>query len=102
MSSRKSCLWNDDPKTGVTTMQATKTDELEKKLTVEQSLQIRKEAGLRIDPETAEVMCTYAYTGDPYGVYNLAEEHRQVGKVYFSRSPGSDIWVLIGDLPPEV
>ena len=29
----------------------------------------RKEAGLKIDPETAEVEWTYAQTLDPYGVY---------------------------------
>ncbi len=75
-------------------MEVTKTDELENKLTVEQWLQLRKEAGLRIDPETAEVKWTYAYTLDPYGVYDLAEEDRQVGREYFARSPGSDIWVL--------
>ena len=32
-------------------------------------LAIRKEAGLKIDPETAEVECVYALTLDPYGVY---------------------------------
>ncbi len=37
-------------------------------MTVEQWLAIRKEAGLRIDPETAEVMWSYEYVADPYGV----------------------------------
>ena len=40
----------------------------EDQLTVEQWLQIRKETGLRIDPETAEVLWNYEYTLDPYGV----------------------------------
>jgi hypothetical protein len=67
---------------------------------VEQRLAIRKEAGLKIDPETAEVEWIYAQTLDPYGVYpELPEECRQVGREYFARSPGSDIWVLFGDLP---
>jgi hypothetical protein len=41
---------------------------MENKLTVEQWLAIRKEAGLHIDPETAEVMWTYAQTLDPCGI----------------------------------
>ena len=35
---------------------------------LDQWLAIRKEAGLKIDPATAEVMWTYGYTLDPYGV----------------------------------
>ena len=38
-------------------------------MTVGQWLEIRKEAALQIDPETAEVMWTYANVADPYGVY---------------------------------
>jgi hypothetical protein len=37
-------------------------------LTVEQWLEICKEAGSKIDPETAEVMWKYTETSDPYGV----------------------------------
>ena len=60
----------------------------------------RKEAGLKIDPETAEVEWTYAQTLDPYGVYpELPEEYWQVGREYFARSPGSDVSVWFGDLP---
>jgi hypothetical protein len=69
-------------------------------ITVERWLEIRKEAGLKIDPETAEVEWWYAQTLDPYGVHpELPEEYRQVGREYFARSPGSDIWVEFGDLP---
>jgi len=58
---------------------------------------IRKEAGLKINPETAEVHCCYALTLDPYGVYpELPEEYRQVERTYFARSPGSDVWVEFG------
>jgi hypothetical protein len=32
-------------------------------------LAIRKEAGLKIDPETAEVLWMLRPTSDPYGVY---------------------------------
>src|ERR1700730_7694778 len=60
----------------------------------------RKEAGLLIDPESAEVDWVYAQTLDPYGVYpDLPEELQQIGREYFARSPGSDLWVCFGDLP---
>jgi hypothetical protein len=60
----------------------------------------RKEAGLKINPETAEVDWIYAQTCDPYGDDpDLPEEYRQIGRAYFARSPGSDIWVEFGDLP---
>ena len=72
----------------------------EAEMTVEQWLAVRKEAGLKIDPETAEVFWTYGLTLDPYRVYpNLPEEYRQVGRTYFARSPESDIWVEFDDLP---
>jgi hypothetical protein len=45
--------------------------DVEAEMTVEQWLAIRKEAALRIDPETAEVEWIYADIGDPYGVHNL-------------------------------
>jgi hypothetical protein len=60
----------------------------------------RREAGRKIDPETAEVRCVHGQTLDPYGLYlELPEECHQVGRNYFARSPGSDIWVEFGDLP---
>ena len=66
---------------------------------MEQWLVVRKEAGLKINPKTAEVD---AQTLDPYGVYpDLPEECQQVGREYFARSPGSDIWVHFHDLPEE-
>jgi hypothetical protein len=66
-------------------------------------LAIRKETGLKIDPETAEVEWIYAQTLDPYGVYpDLPEDCQQVGREYFARSPGSDIWVCFHDLPKTV
>ena len=55
---------------------------------MEQWLAIRKEAGLKINPKTAEVEWRYAQTLDPYGVYpDLPEECQQVGREYFARSP---------------
>jgi hypothetical protein len=69
-------------------------------MTTEHWLAIRKEAGKQIDPETAEVEWTYAQTLDPYGVDpELPEECQQVGREYFARSPGGDVWVWFGDLP---
>ena len=68
-------------------------------MTVEQWLATRKKAGLHIDPEAAEVEWTYAQTLDPYSVDpDLPEEYRQVGREYFARSPGCDVWVWFGDL----
>ena len=61
---------------------------------------LRKAVGLNIDPETAEVEWTYAQTLDPYGDDpNLPEEYQQVGREYFARCPGSEVWVCFGDLP---
>ena len=66
-------------------------------------LSIRKEAGRHIDPATAEVFWTYAQTLDPYGINpDLPEECQQIGREYFARSPGSEIWVWFGDLPGAV
>ncbi len=63
-------------------------------------LESRKEAGLKIDPETAEVGWCYAWMSDPYGVYpHLPEENDNIGRAYFARSPGSNVWVDFGDLP---
>jgi hypothetical protein len=65
---------------------------------------LRKQEGLRINPETAEVYSSYQQTLDPYGVldeWELPEEFDQVGREYFARAPGSDIWVAFGDLPRE-
>lgn len=67
---------------------------------LEEFRSIRKEAGQHIDPATAEVDCEYGLPADPYGINpNLSGEYQQVGRVYFARSPGSDIWVCFRDLP---
>ena len=71
-------------------------------LTIEQWLQVRKEEGRKIDPDTAEVTWIYAQTLDPYGVYpDLPEECQCIGRLNFARSPDSDIWVSFYDLPDE-
>jgi hypothetical protein len=64
-------------------------------INAEQWLRVRKEAGLKINPETAEVDWIYAHTLDPYGVHpDLPEEYQQVGREYFARSPGSAMGTL--------
>jgi hypothetical protein len=69
-------------------------------MTIEEFLAIRKEAGLKIDPETAEVDWCYAQVLDPYGIYpNPPDEAWCVGRAYFARSPDSDVWVEFRDLP---
>jgi hypothetical protein len=68
------------------------------KLTVGQWLVIRKEEGLKIDPETAEVDWDYGWMEDPYCLHPDIELD-QVERQYFARSPGSDVWVWFGDLP---
>ena len=60
----------------------------------------RRAAGLLIDPSTAEIDWTYAQTLDPYGDrLPLLPQAEQVGREYFARAPGSDIWVCVRHLP---
>ena len=66
-------------------------------------LAVRTEAAKHIAPETAEVYWTYGQTMDPYGIDpDLPEELRCIERIYFARSPGSDIWVCFDDLPEAV
>jgi hypothetical protein len=63
----------------------------------------RKREALLIDQATAEVDWCFGLTLDPYGVIpDLPEELQQVGREYFARRPGSEIWVNFCDLPDEV
>ena len=76
---------------------------MDNELMIEQWLAIRKEAGLLIDPQTAEVTWFYAPDADPYAVRpDLPEELKQVGRQYFAHSPGSEVWVWFYDLPDAV
>jgi hypothetical protein len=66
-------------------------------------LAIRKEAALKIDPETAEVDWWSVQTSDPYDIKpEPPPEQCQVGRGYFARSPGSDVWVSFGDLSEAI
>ena len=63
----------------------------------------REREALLIDPATAEVNWSFEQTLDPYGEKpDLPEKLKQVGREYFARRPGSDIWVHFDDLPDEV
>ena len=60
----------------------------------------RRQAGLKIDPITAEVDWWYIQIADPYSIDpELPEELQSIGRGYFARSPKSDIWVSFYDLP---
>jgi hypothetical protein len=75
------------------------TDEM----TTEQWLAIRKEAAAKIDPENAEVFWEYGSIRDPYYVHEHGDDWEDnIGRNYFVRSPGSDVWVWDGDLPEDV
>ena len=59
-----------------------------------------KAEGLKIDPATAEVTFSWADTQDPYGIDPAApDEDYCVGRVYFARNLGGEIWVSFRDLP---
>ncbi len=69
---------------------------------IEQWLATRSEEAHRIDPEIAEVDWEWGQILDPYCVTpNLRPEHCCVGRNYFARNPGSDIWVSFHDLSKE-
>jgi hypothetical protein len=62
----------------------------------------RRAAGLKIDPDTAEVDWEHANMADPYGVNpDLPAEYKCIGRVYFACAPGTDIWVEFSDLPEK-
>jgi hypothetical protein len=65
----------------------------------EQWLTVRKEEALKIDPEMAEVFWEHGSVRDPYGLSDLTYEEDNIGRNYFARTPGNDVWVWLGDLP---
>jgi hypothetical protein len=62
----------------------------------------RKREAALIDPETAHVICKHRPVLDPYGVRDLSDEEMCIGRVYFARRPGGEVWVADEDLPEEV
>jgi hypothetical protein len=65
---------------------------------------IRKEAGVKIDPETADVFWEHGSVRDPYYLFEHGDDWGEdnIGRNYFARAPGSDVWVEFGDLPDAV
>lgn len=55
-----------------------------------------------IDPETCEVDWGYGQTLDPYGVFGVRPEEDCVGREYWARSPGCDVWINFVSLPKSV
>ena|ERR1700722_15743459 len=68
---------------------------------VKEWLAVREREALKIDPKTAEATWSYAATQDPYGVYPEMPIEC-IGREYFARRPGGDIWVWFGDLPDGI
>ena len=69
-------------------------------ITAQEWLAVQMAEGLKINLETAEVECYYEARFE-HGVYypRLPEECRGIGREYFARAPGSDIWVRFQNLP---
>jgi hypothetical protein len=66
-------------------------------------LEGRKEAGRRMDPNSADVEFTFGWAQvlDPYGVLDLTPEEDCIGRSYFACSPDSGGWVSFYDLPEQ-
>jgi hypothetical protein len=89
--------------TGAVAMKSVPPRESETKKKIrEQWLAVRKNAGLKIDPETAEVFWDYGQVLDPHRLYDLTDEEKCLGRNYFARSPESDVWISFHDLPAAV
>lgn len=84
-------------------MPATVEESMSDRMTTEEFLANRIEAGRRIDPNSADVEFTFQWAEvlDPYGVLDLTSEENCVGRSYFARSPDSDGWVSFYDLPAK-
>jgi hypothetical protein len=62
--------------------------------------EVRRQAGLLMNPSTAEVTWWYVQDMDPYGIDpELPEQYHCISRGYFARAPKSDIWVCFDDLP---
>jgi hypothetical protein len=45
------------------------------------------------------VTSSWGYVLDPYGIYDLSDEDKCSGRLYFARMPGSKVWVSFYDIP---
>jgi hypothetical protein len=63
-----------------------------------------KNLAVLVDPaypeKVVEVFWQHGSVGDPYGVYGWEDDC--IGRNYFARSPGTNVWVEFGDLPDAV
>jgi hypothetical protein len=67
---------------------------------IRQTIKIREQEALKIDPETAHVCSHYAFIFDEYATdLDLPEDFTGFGKTYFARSQGSPTWVAFAHLP---
>lgn len=59
-------------------------------------------AGAQIDPATAEVVWEWGQLGDPYGLSpDPPPEGECVGRLYWARAPGTNIWINFCHLTEE-
>jgi hypothetical protein len=64
-----------------------------------QWLAAREAEGLKIDPETAEVITGCGDVGDPYDLIDRQPgEEFNSGRMWFARAPGGE-WIDFRDLP---
>lgn len=63
---------------------------------------IRRAEALKLDPATAEIDWRYGYVCDPYGDEDLPDEMKVIGRNYFARRPGGDVWVSQHDWPRSI
>lgn len=93
---------NDDIKTRITTVGFDSSNETPAMTAkAQQWLEIRRLEARKIEPETAKVMWAYTERTDPYGIQRVEpEEGPSVGRSYFARRPGANVWVAFADLDP--
>jgi hypothetical protein len=74
----------------------------EEVLEIKEWLETRRLEGQKIDPETAEVIFLCTPVLDPYELSAIVRErYGCVGRSWFARARGSEIWVWFGDLPQQ-
>jgi hypothetical protein len=61
-----------------------------------------EKAAMAINPATAKVCACHVLVVDPYGIYDLPDEAKCVGREHFARAPGSKRWVAFSHLPQSV
>src|SRR4051812_12192426 len=69
---------------------------------IEMWVAIREEAAKSINPATAKVIWQYGQIVNPYGLEPNPDDADCIGRNYFARAPGSDVWVSFHDLPESV